>query len=81
MTDSLSMAGVAEGHDPGELAVAALAAGEDLLLMIDPAVVEATVAAIVAAVATGDLTLARLQEAASRVRALAAAAAPIPCSN
>ena len=81
MTDSLSMAGVAEGHDPGELAVAALAAGEDLLLMIDPAVVEATVAAIVAAVATGDLTLDRLQEAASRVRALAAAAAPIPCSN
>jgi beta-N-acetylhexosaminidase len=81
MTDSLSMAGVAEGRDPGQLAVAALTAGEDLLLVVDPAVVEDTVAAIVAAVATGDLTLARLQEAASRVRALAAGAAPIPCSS
>jgi beta-N-acetylhexosaminidase len=81
MTDSLSMAGVAQGRDPGQLAAAALAAGEDLLLVVDPAAVEDTVAAIVAAVATGDLTLARLQEAASRVRALAAAAAPIPCSN
>lgn len=81
ITDSLSMAGVAAGRDPGELAVAALAAGEDLLLVMNPAVVEDTVAAIVAAVATGDLTLERLQEAASRVRALAAAAAPIACTG
>ena len=57
----------------------ALAAGEDLLLVVDPALVEDTVAAIVAAVATGDLTLERLQEASSRARALAAAAAPIRC--
>jgi uncharacterized protein with von Willebrand factor type A (vWA) domain len=42
-------------------------AGEDLLLFPDPAVIEATVAAIVAAVATGNLTLERLQEAAGRV--------------
>ena len=72
ITDALNMAGVAAGRDPGDLAVAALAAGEDLLLVIDPAQIEATVAAIVAAVATGGLTLERLQEAAARVRALAA---------
>jgi len=59
--------------------VEALAAGEDLLLVVDAAAVEQTVAAIVAAVATGDLTLDRLQEAASRVQALAAAAAPVSC--
>lgn len=79
ITDSLSMAGVAAGRDPGRLAVLALAAGEDLLLVIDPARIEETVAAIVAAVATGDLPLARLQEASARVVALAAGAAPIAC--
>jgi beta-N-acetylhexosaminidase len=79
VTDSLSMAGVAAGRDPGSLAVQALAAGEDLLLVVDPSRVEDAVTAIVAAVATGELTLERLQEASSRVRALAAAAAPIPC--
>jgi beta-N-acetylhexosaminidase len=79
MTDSLTMAGVAAGRDPGRLAVQALAAGEDLLLLVNPATVEESVAAIVAAVATGDLTRARLQEAATRVQALAASAAPIPC--
>jgi beta-N-acetylhexosaminidase len=79
ITDSLSMAGVAAGRDPAALAVEALAAGEDLLLVVDAAAVEETVAAIVAAVATGDLALDRLEEAASRVQALAAAAAPIAC--
>jgi beta-N-acetylhexosaminidase len=79
ITDSLSMQGVAAGRDPGRLAVEALAAGEDLLLFINPAVVEQAVAAIVAAVATGELPRARLQEASGRVRALAAAAAPISC--
>ncbi|MFH1330366.1 MAG: glycoside hydrolase family 3 N-terminal domain-containing protein [Actinomycetota bacterium] len=79
ITDALNMAAVAEGRDPGRLAVQALAAGEDLLLVVDPEVVEDTVAAIVAAVATGQLTLRRLQEASSRVLALAAAAAPIRC--
>ena len=81
VTDSLSMAGVAEGRDPGDLAVAALAAGEDLLLVVDPSLVEETVTAIVAAVATGELTLERLQEASSRVRALAAAATPNACTG
>jgi len=79
VTDSLSMAGVAQGREPGDLAVLALAAGEDLLLVVDPAQVEPMVAAIIAAVATGDLPLERLQEAAARVRLLAGAAAPVPC--
>ena len=80
ITDALNMAGVAAGRDPGDLAVAALAAGEDLLLVVDPAQIERTTAAIVAAVATGRLPLERLQEAAARVRALAAAAAPVACN-
>ena len=79
VTDSLSMTGVAAGREPGEVAVAALAAGEDLLLVVDPAQVEETVAAIVAAVATGGLPLERLQEASARVLGLAEAAAPITC--
>jgi beta-N-acetylhexosaminidase len=79
ITDSLSMAGVAAGRRPGDLAVLALAAGEDLLLVVDPAGVEETVSAIVAAVATGDLDPARLGEAAARVSHLAATAAPITC--
>jgi beta-N-acetylhexosaminidase len=79
VTDSLSMAGVAEGRAPGELAVLALAAGEDLLLVVDPAQVQPMVAAIVAAVATGDLMLERLQEASARVDRLVASAAPVLC--
>jgi beta-N-acetylhexosaminidase len=79
VTDSLSMTGVAAGRDPGDLAVLALAAGEDLLLVVDPAQVAEMVAAIVAAVATGDLPLERLQEASARVHRLAEAAAPITC--
>ena len=80
ITDALNMTGVAAGRDPGRLAVQALAAGEDLLMVVDAALVDDTVAAIVAALATGDLALERLQEASSRVRALADAAAPIACS-
>lgn len=79
ITDSLSMAGVAAGREPGDLAVLALAAGEDLLLVVNPAQVEEMVAAIVAAVATGDLPLERLQEASARVLRLAGSAAPIAC--
>lgn len=80
VTDALNMEGVAAGREPGELAVLALAAGEDLLLVVDPDVVEETVAAIVAAVATGELPLPRLQEAADRVSEMADAAAPVPCA-
>lgn len=81
VTDSLSMAGVTAGREPGDVAVAALVAGADLLLVVDPAQVEDTVAAIVAAVATGGLPLERLQEASARVLRLAEAAAPIACQS
>jgi beta-N-acetylhexosaminidase len=79
VTDALNMPAVATGRTPGEVAVLALAAGEDLLLAVDPAQVEPSVSAIVAAVARGDLPLARLQEAAGRVQALAEAAGAVAC--
>ncbi len=81
ITDSLSMAGVTEGRSPGELAVAALAAGEDLLLVQDPARLAETLAAITAAVESGDLSRERLEEAAARVRALAAATGRVTCDG
>lgn len=67
VTDALNMAAVPESA-PGEVAVRALAAGADLLLM--PRDAGAAVTAIVAAVADGRVPLARLQEAATRVIAL-----------
>lgn len=79
MTDSLSMAGVATGRTPGEIAVQALRAGEDLLLVVDPAQVGPMAAAIIAAVEGGDLSLTRLAEASARVRALAETAGQIAC--
>jgi beta-N-acetylhexosaminidase len=81
MTDSLSMAGVAEGRSPGELAVAALAAGEDLLLVQDPDHLDETLAAIIAAVEAGELTRERLEEAAARVRDLADGAGRVACDG
>lgn len=81
MTDSLSMRGVGEGRSAGELAVAALAAGEDLLLVQTPARIDDSVAAIVAAVARGEVPLERLTEAASRVEALAGSAAQPTCNR
>jgi beta-N-acetylhexosaminidase len=79
ITDSLSMPGVAEGRTPGELAVMALAAGEDLLLVEAPFHVEPMLDEIVAAVADGRLSLDRLQEAATRVAALAESAGRVAC--
>jgi beta-N-acetylhexosaminidase len=81
ITDSLSMAGVADGRSPGEIAVAALAAGEDLLLVQDPARLDETLAAIAAAVEAGGLTRERLEQAAARVRTLAAEAGRVACSG
>lgn len=79
LTDSLSMPGVAEGRSPGELAVQALEAGEDLLLVEAPFQVEPIVEAIVTAAGDRRLDPTRLEEAAGRVAALAAAAGPVPC--
>jgi beta-N-acetylhexosaminidase len=81
ITDSLTMQGVAEGRTAAELAVQSLAAGEDLLLALDPATVGEMVDAIVGAVNSGDLPLARLQEAYSRVALLAESAGTVTCEG
>ncbi|HJW00498.1 MAG TPA: glycoside hydrolase family 3 N-terminal domain-containing protein [Arthrobacter sp.] len=65
VTDALNMGAVQKQYPDGSAAVAALAAGADLLLM-PPDVVQAH-AAIVGAVAGGSLPAARLDEAAQRV--------------
>lgn len=65
VTDSLAMAGVAEQYPGAEAAVAALAAGSDLLLMpTDP---RAARDAVVAAVEQGRVPAQRLADAARRV--------------
>jgi beta-N-acetylhexosaminidase len=68
VTDSMLMAGVADRYGPGEGAVAALAAGADLVLM--PADARIARDAIVAAVRERRLQPARLAQAARRVVAL-----------
>jgi beta-N-acetylhexosaminidase len=80
VTDSLSMAGVTRGRDPGRTAVQAVRAGNDVLLMPpSPAVARA---ALVRAVKQGDLSRRRLEQAAARQIALlthldGAAGAPV----
>lgn len=69
VTDSLGMAAIADRYTSGQSAVAALAAGVDLLLM--PPDPRAARDAIVSAVAAGELDAQRLAEAARRVVALA----------
>jgi beta-N-acetylhexosaminidase len=69
VTDALGMAAIADRYGPGESAVAALAAGSDLLLM--PPDTRAARDAIVSAVAAGELDGQRLGEAARRAVALA----------
>jgi beta-N-acetylhexosaminidase len=79
-TDDLEMDAIANGSGIANGAVAALAAGADLLLIghrLDNAVAAAE--AIVAAIGRGELARARLEDAAARVRALRAAhAGPAP---
>ncbi|HEY8473368.1 MAG TPA: glycoside hydrolase family 3 N-terminal domain-containing protein [Natronosporangium sp.] len=75
VTDALEMAGAATaaGGIPAA-AVAALAAGADLLCLgadLDAPLVEQVVAAIVAAVGSGELPRTRLEQAASRAAELA----------
>ncbi|HEY9356390.1 MAG TPA: glycoside hydrolase family 3 N-terminal domain-containing protein [Arthrobacter sp.] len=65
VTDALNMGAVQKQYPGGSAAVAALAAGADLLLM--PTDVAQAHAAIVGAVAGGSLPPARLDEAAQRV--------------
>jgi beta-N-acetylhexosaminidase len=68
VTDALDMAGVTRGRDPGRVAVQALRAGSDVLLMPPaPAVARA---AVVRAVRSGALPRRRLEQAAARQVAL-----------
>ena len=68
VTDSLQMEAITAGRAPGALAVRALAAGNDVLLMpTDPA---AARSGIVRAVRSGDLSRTRLLQAAARQVAL-----------
>ncbi len=68
VTDALDMTGVAAGRSPGEVAVKALKAGNDVLLMpSDPA---AARSAIVRAVHDGRVPRHRLEQAAARQIAL-----------
>lgn len=73
VTDSLQMLPIANTYDSGQAAVAALQAGQDLLLMpVDPA---KAAAGITAAVRSGALPEQRLVDAAVRVYALRLAVA------
>ena len=68
VTDSLAMAGVTRGRDPGRTAVQAMRAGSDVLLMPpSPAVARS---ALIRAVKSGDLQRRRLEQAAARQIAL-----------
>ncbi len=79
MTDAFSMAGVRQGTTLSDIAVEALVAGEDMLIIDNPSEVEPAVAAILAAVDSGALERGRLAEAAGRVRRLAMSVALVEC--
>jgi beta-N-acetylhexosaminidase len=79
VTDSLTMQAVRADRTIAEAAVAAVAAGADLALVVDSFPVEEMVAGIVAAVESGRLPLERLQEASARVAALAERAGRVLC--
>jgi beta-N-acetylhexosaminidase len=78
LRDSLGFDGVALAG-PGGGTAAALAAGIDLVVVDDPAVVESAAAEIAEAVRDGRLPIGRLAEAAARVDRLASSLARVPC--
>ena len=65
ITDALDMGGVAKGFPPGEVAVRALLAGADVLLMSP--VTDAALASVRDAVESGRVPMARLDDAVRRV--------------
>jgi len=67
VTDALDMQGVAALYDQGELAVRAIEAGADVLLM--PSDPEAVIRAVVAAVKSGRIARRRIDESVARVLA------------
>ncbi|NJO21475.1 MAG: hypothetical protein HC838_17505 [Spirulinaceae cyanobacterium RM2_2_10] len=76
VTDALLMGGITQCGSPGEVCVRALAAGADMLLM--PVDLPGAIAAIVAAVQSGQLPEARIQSALARVKAAKAKVARQP---
>jgi beta-N-acetylhexosaminidase len=67
VTDAMDMAGVAALYSPGEAAVRAVEAGADVLLM--PANPEACIRALLAAVESGRISVARINESAAKLMA------------
>jgi beta-N-acetylhexosaminidase len=67
VTDALEMGGIAKGFSSGEACVRALEAGADALLM--PTDAEAAIRAVVAAVQSGRLSRARIQDSVARLLA------------
>ncbi len=65
VTDALMMAGVTTFADPAEVAVLAIEAGADILLM--PPDVEGAIAAVEQAIITGRLTQERIQQSVTRI--------------
>ena len=65
VTDALEMGGIAKGYSAGEAAVLALEAGADVLLM--PADAEAAIDGVAAAVRTGHIKPARIDESVMRI--------------
>jgi beta-N-acetylhexosaminidase len=65
VTDALEMGGIARGYSAGEAAIRALEAGADALLM--PSDTDAALKTVTAAVQSGRLTRARIQESVVRI--------------
>lgn len=65
ITDGLMMAGVRQGRTPGEVAVAAVLAGADILLM--PPAVTAAIDAVVEAIEHGEIDIARIDDSVRRI--------------
>jgi beta-N-acetylhexosaminidase len=79
LTDSLDMAAIGDGPDRAAGAVAAMAAGADLLcLSADPKAQRRAAETLAAAIAAGELSPRRVAEAAGRVAVLADWARPVP---
>ena len=68
ITDSLRMGAITSSFKPGAAAVAALQAGADILML--PANPDAAVKAILKAIDSGEITVARIDESVARILAL-----------
>lgn len=67
ISDAMNMGGVLVHYQPGEAAVRAIKAGMDMLLLFSPGSLHLEFDALLAAAKSGDLPMARLDEAVRRV--------------